>query len=82
MEVKVHKKGIIVLPSEVRKKLNIEEGSILKVEIKDNTIVLKKELSLIDAWGMFEGEADVKEALKIMEEERRKEVEKERKDNY
>ncbi|BFH72942.1 AbrB/MazE/SpoVT family DNA-binding domain-containing protein [Sulfurisphaera javensis] len=82
MEVKVHKKGIIVLPSEVRKKLNIKEGSVLKIEIKDDTIILKKELSLIDAWGIFEGKADVKEALNILEEERRREVEKERKGNY
>ncbi|ARM75309.1 AbrB/MazE/SpoVT family DNA-binding domain-containing protein [Acidianus manzaensis] len=82
MEVKVYKKGIIVLPSEVRKKLNITEGSVLNIEVKDDTIILKKELSLLDAWGIFEGKADATEALKILEEERRKDIEKERKGNY
>ncbi|MCG3109990.1 hypothetical protein L3N51_02287 [Metallosphaera sp. J1] len=77
MKVKVHKKGIVVLPKEVRDRLKITEGSVLKIEIKGDEIVLRKEISLLDAWGMFEGRADSEEALELLKEMRRKEVEKE-----
>ena len=31
MEVKVHRKGIIVIPAEVRRRLNVKEGSVMEL---------------------------------------------------
>ena len=40
MEVKVHRKGIIVIPAEVRRRLNIKEGSVMELEVEGDMIVL------------------------------------------
>jgi len=39
--VRVGKRGVIVIPKEVREKLGIEEGMILELDIEDDKIVLK-----------------------------------------
>ncbi|MDK6028169.1 AbrB/MazE/SpoVT family DNA-binding domain-containing protein [Ignisphaera sp. 4213-co] len=44
--IKVHRKGIIVLPKSVREALGIEEGSLLMLEVKGDRIVLKP----LDLW--------------------------------
>ncbi|MGC9182244.1 AbrB/MazE/SpoVT family DNA-binding domain-containing protein [Thermogladius sp.] len=44
--VRVHKKGIIVLPKSVREVLGIEEGTLLLLEVEGDRIVLKP----LDLW--------------------------------
>jgi len=45
--IKVHKKGIIVLPKIVREALNIEEGTLLELRVEDGKILLEP----FDLWG-------------------------------
>lgn len=75
MQVRVHRKGVIVIPAEVRKKLNIAEGSVLELEVEGDKIVLKKTMTLLDAFGV---DRDLGEALlKEYERYKREEIEKE-----
>jgi AbrB family looped-hinge helix DNA binding protein len=39
--VRVHKKGIVVLPKSVRERAGIEEGMLLEVSVEGKSIVLK-----------------------------------------
>jgi AbrB family looped-hinge helix DNA binding protein len=75
MEVKVHKKGIIVIPAEVRKKLNIKEGSVIELEVEGDKIILKRKMTLLDGYGIDKDMGDL--ALKELEKLRKEEVEKE-----
>ncbi|QKR00631.1 AbrB/MazE/SpoVT family DNA-binding domain-containing protein [Metallosphaera tengchongensis] len=76
MEVKVYKKGIVVLPLSVRERINIREGSRLEVEIVDNAIVLRPKSTLLEAFGVDDKETG-KRLVKELEEDRRVEIEKE-----
>jgi AbrB family looped-hinge helix DNA binding protein len=40
--VRVGRKGTIIIPSEVRRKLGISEGDILELSVEDDGIVLRK----------------------------------------
>ena len=51
--VKVMSRGLIALPSDIRKRLGVREGDILKVEVKDNEVVLRKEKRIYDLKGAF-----------------------------
>ncbi len=51
--VKVMARGLIALPSDVRKRLGVKEGDILKVEVKDQEVVLRKEKRIYDLKGAF-----------------------------
>jgi looped-hinge helix DNA binding domain, AbrB family len=75
MEVKVHKKGIIVIPTEVRKRLNIKEGSVIELEVEGDKIILKRKLTLLDAYGIDKEMGD--SAVKELEKLRKGGVEKE-----
>ncbi|BDC18533.1 AbrB/MazE/SpoVT family DNA-binding domain-containing protein [Acidianus sp. HS-5] len=75
MEVKVHKKGIIVIPAEVRRKLNIKEGSVMELQIEGGKIILKRKITLLDAYGVDKDVGYL--ALKELEKLRKEEVEKE-----
>jgi len=75
MEVKVHKKGIIVIPAEVRRRLNIKEGSVIELEVEGDKIILKRKLTLLDAYGIDKKMGD--SAIKELEKLRKREVEKE-----
>ena len=75
MQVRVHKKGVIVIPAEIRKKLNIAEGSVLELEVEGDRIVLKKAMTLLDAFGVDRDLGDL--PLRELERLRREEVEKE-----
>ena len=60
--VKVHRKGIIVLPKSVRDALGIGEGTLLRVEVRDREIVLKP-LDLWERlWGCAKGLGSAEEA--------------------
>ncbi|EHP70314.1 looped-hinge helix DNA binding domain, AbrB family [Metallosphaera yellowstonensis MK1] len=56
MDVKVHKKGMIVIPAEVRRKVNIKEDSKLEIKVKGNEMVLRPKLTLLEAFGIDEAE--------------------------
>ncbi|BAB66607.1 AbrB/MazE/SpoVT family DNA-binding domain-containing protein [Sulfurisphaera tokodaii] len=71
--LKVHKKGIIVIPKEVRDKLNIKEGDEVNVIVDDEGIYIFPKESIEKYFG---SDKDAIQALKILEEERRKEREK------
>ncbi len=73
--VKVYRKGLVVIPAEVRRKLGLYEGMVLELKVEDNSIVLTPPRTLKDAFGV-----DGDEALKVAKliiESRKKEVEKE-----
>jgi AbrB family looped-hinge helix DNA binding protein len=67
--VKVHKKGIVVIPKSIRDALGIVEGTLLEVRIEDNKIVLKP-LDLWDrVWKCCSGSAEEAEEELDREEE-------------
>ena len=78
--VKVMARGLIALPSDVRKKLGVKEGDILKVEVKDKEVVLKKEKRIYDLKGALaqkQAKAQQKSFGEILAEElKRKQGEK------
>ncbi|AWR93675.1 AbrB/MazE/SpoVT family DNA-binding domain-containing protein [Acidianus brierleyi] len=76
MDVKVHKKGIIVIPAEVRKEFNIKEGAVIDLEIEEDKIVLRPKQTLLDAYGI-DGKEAGKKLLEELEKMRKEEVEKE-----
>lgn len=73
--VKVHRKGLIVIPANVRRKFGIHEGSYLELIVEDDSIRLIIPRSLRDAFGV-----DGKKAIEVIElinASRRDEIEKE-----
>ena len=40
--IKVGKKFVVVIPSDIRKKIKIKEGDVLKVKAEKNKIILEK----------------------------------------
>ena len=75
VQVKVHRKGVIVIPAEVRRRLNITENSYLELEVEGDKIILKKTMTLLDAFGVDKDLGDL--PLRELERLRREEVEKE-----
>jgi len=73
--VKVHKKGLVVIPAEVRRKFGITEGSYLEFIVNGEKIHVVVPKSLKDAFGV-DGERAV-EVAKLITLSRRKEVEEE-----
>jgi AbrB family looped-hinge helix DNA binding protein len=68
--VKIMARGLIALPSEVRKKLNLKEGDIVKLEVKENEIVIRKEERLYDLKGSLkEAKVQEKSFAQILQEE-------------
>ncbi|HHJ64406.1 MAG TPA: AbrB/MazE/SpoVT family DNA-binding domain-containing protein [Aquifex aeolicus] len=78
--VKVMARGLIALPSDVRRKLGVKEGDILKVEVKDQEVVLRKEKRIYDLKGALSSKspsAERKSFGEILAEElKRKQGEK------
>ncbi len=67
LTVRVGRKGVVVLPKAVREELNIAEGSLLELEVKDHEIILRP-LDLWErVWGCCRGSAE--EAEKELDEE-------------
>ncbi|RLF07998.1 MAG: AbrB family transcriptional regulator [Thermoprotei archaeon] len=73
--VKVHKKGLIVIPAEVRRRFGIYENSYLELVVDDNGIRLVVPKDLRDAFGM-DGDKAL-EVIKLIHESRRREIGKE-----
>ena len=70
--LKVHKKGIIVLPKEVRERLNIKEGDEVNVIVDDEGIYIFPRMTMDRIFG---SDKEALEALRLLEEERRRERE-------
>ncbi len=45
--IKVHKRGIIVIPKRIREMLSIDEGTLLELRIENGKILLEP----LDLWG-------------------------------
>ncbi len=73
--VKVHKKGLIVIPAEIRRKFGIVEGSYLELVVEENRIFILTPKSLKDAFGV-DGERAL-EVAKLINASRRLELESE-----
>ena len=72
--VKVMARGLIALPSDIRKKMELKEGDILKIEVQDDKVVLKKEKRIYDFKGVIGEEKPKlsKSFSEILQEELRK----------
>jgi len=73
--VKVYRKGLVVIPAEVRRKLGVYEGMFLELRVENNSIVLTPPKTLKDAFGVDRDEA--LKVAKLIVKSRKKEVEKE-----
>lgn len=73
--VKVHRKGLIVIPVEVRRRLGIVEGSYVELVVEGDTIRIIVPKTLKDAFGV-DGEKAL-EVARLITASRRKEVSEE-----
>lgn len=71
-KLKIHKKGIIVIPKEMRERLNLKEGDEVNAIVDDEGIYIFPRDSIEKYFG---SDKDAIKALKILKEERRKERE-------
>ena len=69
----MHRKGVIVIPAEVRRRFGIVEGSHLELVVDDDGIRLIVPRSLEEAFGV-DGEKAL-EVVRLIAESRRAEVE-------
>jgi AbrB family looped-hinge helix DNA binding protein len=54
--VRVGPQGRIVIPVEVRRELNLDEGSVLSARVVDKKLVLEPRQALLERWrGRFKG---------------------------
>lgn len=67
----VTRRGQTTIPAEIRKILNIQEGTRLRVEIEGNKVVFTKVLSVFDLAGT--GKLSKKKAIELLDELREKE---------
>ncbi len=56
--VKVMARGLIALPSDVRKRLGLKEGDLVRIEVKGDQIIIKKEQRVYDLKGSLQLEKD------------------------
>jgi len=73
--VKVHRKGLIVIPVEVRRRLGIVEGSYVELVVEGDTIRIIVPKTLRDTFGV-DGEKAL-EVARLITASRRKEVSEE-----
>ena len=59
MKIRVGKRGLIVIPKDIREKMGLEEGSILDLQVEGDKIILKAK----DLWSELGGE---EESLELM----------------
>lgn len=70
-EVVVTRRGQTTIPIEIRKKLGITEGTILRVTLKNNEIILRKVKSTFDLAGT--SKLSTKEAIRLLDRMRSEE---------
>lgn len=74
---KIMARGLIALPSEIRKKVGLKEGDMVKVEVRGEEIVIKKEKRVFDLKGALGGsDLTQKTFAQILAEELKKEGKK------
>ncbi len=73
--VKVHEKGLIVIPAEIRRKFGIYKGSYLELVVEGDNMRLLVPKSLKEAYGV-DGEKAL-EVIRLINASRREEVDKE-----
>lgn len=67
---KIMARGLIALPSDVRKRLGLKEGDLVRIEVKEDHLVIKKEQRVYDLKGILqEREAQGKSFAQILAEE-------------
>ncbi|RMH81011.1 MAG: AbrB/MazE/SpoVT family DNA-binding domain-containing protein [Acidobacteria bacterium] len=52
---KIMARGLIALPSDVRKRLGLKEGDLVRIEVKDDQLIIKKEQRIYDLKGSLQG---------------------------
>jgi AbrB family looped-hinge helix DNA binding protein len=67
--IKVHKKGIIVIPKIIREALNIEEGTLLELRVENGKILLEPLDLWQKVWKCCQGSAEEAERELDKEEE-------------
>ncbi|PLJ77492.1 AbrB/MazE/SpoVT family DNA-binding domain-containing protein [Infirmifilum sp. NZ] len=66
---RVYRKGIIVLPKDIRERAGVEEGMLLEVSVEEGKIVLKP-IDLWDkVWGCGKGRGSAEEAERELDAE-------------
>jgi len=74
-KVKVHKKGLIVLPARLRKKYKVKEGSEIVLLDDNGQIILIPRYRIVDLYGIAREHAEtIDEMIKEIEEERKNEA--------
>ncbi|GFO97944.1 Looped-hinge helix DNA binding domain, AbrBfamily [groundwater metagenome] len=78
-KIRMMRKGQVVIPARIRKKLDIKEGSMLAVEEAEGVIKLMPKVKLRSLWGTWP-ELDIETISKeiIEDREREEEIEKNR----
>ncbi|MEM0373646.1 MAG: AbrB/MazE/SpoVT family DNA-binding domain-containing protein [Sulfolobaceae archaeon] len=71
-KLKIHKKGIIVIPKEIRERLNLKEGDEVNVVYDDEGIYIFPKHEIKEYFG---SDKDALKALEILMDMRRKERE-------
>jgi antitoxin PrlF len=49
--VRVSDKGQVTLPAQVRRKLGIKSGSRMEIDVREDSVILRPEGSVMDAYG-------------------------------
>ena len=73
--VKVHKKGLIVIPAEIRRRFGIVKGSYLELVVEGDRVLILTPKSLKDSFGV-DGEKAL-EVARLINTSRRLELESE-----
>lgn len=73
--VKVHKKGLIVIPAEIRRRFGIVKGSYLELVVEGDRVLILIPKSLKDSFGV-DGEKAL-EVARLINTSRRLELESE-----
>ncbi len=53
---KIMARGLVALPSDVRKKLGLKEGDLVRIEVKDDQLIIKKEQRVYDLKGTLQSQ--------------------------
>jgi len=74
LKIRVGKRFVIVIPKEVRGKLNINEGDELDLLVINDSIIIRKPMSLIEFIDRIKPKGRVKEFLKEGKAQRLREL--------
>lgn len=75
MQVVLSSKGQVVLPKEIRDKLGLEKGSVIRVEIVDGKVIIEPVKQPRRGWRGWKGTLKGTQALKEIVDEHHHEVE-------